>query len=259
MEDSLNNDEKGGSLVTLVLRDPARSESIRALIRKEGGRAFSQSAFYFETLFDCAEAVDFLKNPSKCDLAIFVSPQGVMSMRALSMRKGIDLPKRMPCAGPGIATRKALQAAGFVNVTSPPGVSDLAELLRDSLMGRIAGKRVALIQRLNAAPRALFEIRKRKAIPVPIMCYQRLSNDEGLWTEIDPKLREDLNSIIAFDSPSLNVLLKRSGEDADRIKQMALGVIHPSIAEKAKEMGFENIIITGDSKDMILRLKKQVS
>ncbi len=249
----------GESLVTLVLRDPSRTEAVRALIRKEGGRAFSQTAFTFETAFDCKEATEFLKRPERYDLAIFVSPQGVASMRKISMRAGLELPRRMHCAGPGIATRKALQAAGFSNVTSPPGVGDLNELLRDSSLGRLAGKRVALVQREGAPSRALNEIRKRKGIPAGIMCYRRLSNEGGLWSDIDPGLRGDLNSIIAFDAPSLEVLNRCAGDDGDRVRKMALGVIHTAIADKARELGFENIIVSGDSKHMILQLKEKVA
>lgn len=242
-------------LVTLVLRDPSRTETIRSLIRKEGGRAFSQTAFHFETIFDCQKAIDLLRKPSIYDLVLFVSPQGVAAMRQISMRADIELPKNMLCAGPGMATRKALIGAGFLNVTSPPGVGDLTELLKDAAMGKITGKRIALVQRENAPARAATELRKRKAVAVPIMCYRRLSNEENLWSEIDPGLRGELNSIIAFDSPSLDILLKCAGDDVEKVKNMALGVIHPAITEKAREMGFKNIITSGDSKQMILKLK----
>ena len=246
-------------MVTLVLRDPSRTESIRALIRKEGGRAFSQTAFNFETIFDCKEAISFIKQPSKFDFAIFVSPQGVMSMRRISIKLGVDLPKSMPCAGPGAGTRKALLGAGFRNVASPPGVGDLIELLKESKIGKIAQKRVALIQAQDSHSKAAQEIRKRKAIPIPVMCYKRTVNEEGLWPEDDAEMRQDINSIISYDAPSLDILLKKAGSDEQRIKKMPIGVIHPAIAQKASEMGFENIITSGDSKHMILQLKELVS
>ena len=255
-----NKGDKEGDagLVTLILRDPSYTETIRALIRREGGRAFSNKPYNFETIHDCKEALDLLENSRQYHMAVFASPHGVQSLMQLAMRHNKRLPKNLMCAAPGTATRKALMSAGFQNVVAPPGVGDLRTLLRHRDMSDIAGKVVALVQRENSTSHAVQDLRARKAEPVTIWCYRVVSVGEQVWLGIDEGFRRDMNSIIAFEGQSLELLTKHAGDEVERVKKLPLGVIHPAIHDKAKEIGFENIIVNGDSKALILELAKKV-
>ena len=250
--------ENHREMVTLILRDAARTDGLRSLIRRSGGRAISLPAFSFETVFDCPAALDFLRHPQIYDWVFFASPQGVTNLRQIAIRNNLQLPNKLACAAPGQASRKALLSAGFQNIVAPAGVSDIGNMLKNNMMGRLAKKKIALVQRTNSPPRTVMLLRKYEALPVPIMCYQRLPNKDSFWPSLDASLRSEINSIIAFDAASLEVLLKYADVDEERIKSLPLGVIHNAIGERAAIMGYENIITSGDSKVMILRLKQMV-
>lgn len=246
-------------LVTLILRDANRTDALRTQIRRDGGRAVSLPAFKFRTLKKCPEAVEFLKEPHKFHRLFFSGPHGIASLRQIAVRNRLKLPFDMACAAPGQASLKALQTAGFTNITAPPGVADFDTLLRRNVVGSLSGKRVALVQRKDAPPRAETKLKQLKCVVKTIRCYERIINTDAFWEQLDAKVRADINCILAFDTPSLQVLLDGAGEDADRIRKLPLGVIHRNIEEKARTMGYENIIVTGHTEQMFASMKAMIT
>lgn len=247
-----------GKLVTLILRDANRTESLRALIRRDGGRAVSLPAFRFNTITDCAPAINFLRAPHKVHRLFFAGPHGILALRQIALANRLSLPTEMSCAAPGQASRKALLSAGFTNIIAPPSVGDFDSLMRRSLIGNLSGKRVALVQRLDAPPRAHDKLRQQKCIVTPLKCYERVPNTEDFWDRLDAKLRSEINCILAFDTPSLQLLLDSVGDDGERIRKLPLSVIHRNIEQKATQMGYENIIVTGHNAEMFESLRQMV-
>ena len=240
----------------LVLRDSSRSENLRAAIRAVNGRAYPLPLFRFETIFDCPVAQNFLSSPQGYSHLIFASPNGVSSLRKFAMRHNLPLPYNIRTAGPGPATSKAIVDAGFVNVAMARGTGDLASLLKSHDLGKM--EKVAFVQREFASARALHEFKRMRAVAVPIPCYRWIEDNEDAWEHIPESLRGSFNSIIAFDAATLELLLQRCKDDVERIKKMPVGVIHPAIAEKASALGYENIIVAGESKKLIDDLRTEI-
>lgn len=245
-------------LVTLILRDANRTDLLRMQIRRSGGRAISLPAFHFETVCDCKPAINFLRAPQNVHWLFFAGPHGISSLRQLAVHHRLPLPHGIACAALGQASRKTLLAAGFTNIVALPGINDLEGLLNSKQLGRLNGKRVALVQRLDSPPRAAQELGKFKCIVTPLQCYRRLKNSADTWIRLDEKLRREINSILAFDAASLHVLLELTGEDAQRIRKLPLGVIHRNIQEKAAMMGYENIIASERTTEMLDQLRHKI-
>ena len=64
--------------------------------------------------------------------------------------------------------------------------------------------------------------------------------------------------MVAYDAPSLQLLLERAGGDRAAFLARPLAVIHPAIRDKAAEMGFENIIVASESEDLIGKMQQSV-
>lgn len=245
--------------VVMLLRDTARTERLRAQVRQRGGRAFCLPMFRFVPIYDCAEALAYLRAPQPFAWTVFASPNGVKALHSIAMRNALRLPLNNACAAPGQGTRAALITKGFRNVVAGPGSSDLGSLLRSRALGDLRSKQVALVQRRDAPDRATVALHKRGAQAVlEIACYQRQPCAEDTWSKLNADLRRDCNAAIAFDAPSLEVLLERSGDERAARLAQPLAVIHPTIREKAAEMGFTNIIVSDDSSEIVNKLMQKV-
>lgn len=242
--------------MALILRDSMRSEALRSAIRAEKGRAYPFPLFRFETVYECPAALRFLQGPAEYSHLIFASPNGVAALRKFAMRHNLPLPHGIRAAGPGPASSKALLDAGFTNVALARGISDLASLLKSSDLGKM--DKVAFVQRENASVRAIQEFKRLRTVAIPVPVYRRVEEDEDAWEHIPASLRETFNAIIAFDAATLELLLRRCGGEVARIKAMPVGVIHPAIGDKARALGYENIIVAGESKKLIIDLQDQL-
>ena len=246
------------NLVTMILRESIRTEKLRNLIRQKQGRAFNLPLFTFEAIYDSPSAIEYLKDYQKYHWTVFSSPISAQSLHKIAVRNNIPLPKTINVAAPGQSTQKALNDLGYRNVFAPRGVSDISTMIKSKSFGRLKDRRVAIIQRENAPIKTFRAFQKRGAIPTTITCYHRIATDENIWNKLDPKLQSEINSIIAFDSASLAKLIEVANEDAVKIKDISLAVIHQSIALKAKELGFKTIIVSGEQNEMIKKLEESL-
>ncbi len=243
------------NIVAILLRASNRSTALRAQITRTGGRAIAMPIFSLATEYDCPAAIAFLRQPKNYGLLLFSSPYGVQALRGIALRHQLTLPTAMACAAPGIASRKELIKAGFTNITTPPGIGDLRTLCAELGNQRLVGKRIALVQRVNALPHANTLLVRNKAIPVPMPCYRRTRIAPDTWSAKFDAVRASVNTIIAFEAASLEALNEIAGTDLELIHRLNVGVIHPAIKDKALEIGYENIICHGDITTLLKQLQ----
>ena len=240
------------------LRSEHLLEQVCTTVRAGGGQATALATHRIEPVADCPAAVELLDNPGSFDWTIFSSPNAVHALRAIARKLDRNLDLQMPVAGPGQQSARALAGCGFGNIAAPKLDSGLKALLDCGALGELAGRKIALVQRKDAPPRALEKLRRQQARPVAIECYRRIAAAADLWSSLEAQTRAECNCLLAFDEASLTVLLGRAGEDAGRLRRLPLGVHHPKIEAQARQLGFENIITQSDPKRLLTALARSI-
>ena len=241
------------------LRPPHLLEEVGATVSAGGGRMTALATHQVQAIEDCPAAIELLENPDAFERAIFSGPNAVESLHTISIRCRRPLNPDLPTAAPGPQTARALAQAGFRSIVAPAGESGLAALLASRALGELAGRKVALVQRQAAPPRALEALRQRQALPLAVECYRRIPAAENLWNSLKQEVRAGCNCLLAFDEESLAVLIERAGADAPRLRRLPLGVHHPQIEAKARQLGFENIITHSSPTELLAQLAERTS
>ena len=240
------------------LRSPHLLAAVREAVRAGGGRVTALATHRIEEVADCRAAIDLLAAPDSVDWTVFSSPNAVGALRAVAARLGQQLDPDMPVAGPGPHSAQALAAAGFRNVAAPERGAGIDALLASGVLGELAGRKVALVQRQQGPASSIEAMRQRRAQPVAVECYRRISAGDDLWSGLDAGARAACNCLLAFDGASLAVLLTRAGQDAGRLRRLPLGVHHPQIETRARRLGFENIITQPNQTELLAELAKRI-
>ena len=240
------------------LRSPHLLEKVCAAVRTGGGRATALATHHVRIIEDCPAALELLKNPGATDWTLFSSPNAAGALGAIAARNSLPLDPDMPVAAPGQQTARTLARAGFRSIVAPKQEAGLAALLASGALGDLAGRKVAVVQRQAAPPRTLEALRRRQAAALAIECYHRIRAAEDMWSSLQQEVRTGCNCLLAFDEASLALLLARAGDDAPRLKRLPLGVHHPQIEAKARNLGFENIITQSNPTELLAELAERI-
>ncbi|MCY4325423.1 MAG: uroporphyrinogen-III synthase [Betaproteobacteria bacterium] len=251
--------EQFAGMELIGLRSPHLLARMQQLVRAGGGRMSALATHQIEPIEDCPAALDLLDNPAAFAWAIFASPNAVESLVKISIRHRRTPNPNLATAAPGQQTAQALAAAGFTNIVAPAAEAGLGQLLASGQLAELSGCKVALVQRQAAPPRAFDMLREMQADPVAVECYRRIPAATDLWSSLPSSRRAACNCLLAFDADSLAVLVERAGHDAPRLKRLPLGVHHPQIEAKARQMGFENIITQSSPAELLAQLARHLS
>lgn len=178
--------------------------------------------------------------------AIFVSPNAVQhALPALLADQAWPASLQPLAVGP--STVKALAAAGISNCLCPQERFDSEALLAlpELAPQQVAGKRVAIL-RGNGGRELLGDTLVARGARVDrIPCYQRSGPGAGK-DELAESLRTgSLDALTVSSSEALGYLLELVGADLfARLSALPLFVPHARIAEKARALGFQRVLLT---------------
>jgi uroporphyrinogen-III synthase len=179
------------------------------------------------------------------DLAIFISPNAVHYGMA-AIRASGDLPASLKIASVGQGSAKALHELGIKDVIVPTERFDSESLLALPELQIVAGKRV-MIFRGDGGRELLGDTLKARGAQVEyVTCYLRSKPD----VDASALLNALPHAIIVTSSEALSHLREMLDEVQRRIVcAMVLFVPHQRIAEAARQLGWQQVIVTASGDD----------
>jgi uroporphyrinogen-III synthase len=178
-------------------------------------------------------------------LAIFISPNAVQYGMAAIMAAG-GLPAGLRIATVGQGSARALREFGLHSIIAPPEGADSESLLALPELQDVVGWPV-LILRGDGGRELLGDTLKARGAEVEYAaCYRRTQphHDVSAW---------QADAITVTSSEALAHLRKLLGTDSPPpLLATPLFVLHPRIAEKARQLGFTDVHTTATGDDGLL-------
>jgi uroporphyrinogen-III synthase len=179
------------------------------------------------------------------DLAIFISPNAVRyGMEAI--RASGDMPVSLSIASVGQGSASALRELGVEHIIVPTERFDSESLLALPELQTVVGKRV-MIFRGDGGRELLGDTLKARGAQVEyVTCYLRSKPD----VDASALLKVLPHAIIVTSSEALGFLREMLDEAQRRVVYgIVLFVPHNRIAEAARHLGWQQVIVTGSVDD----------
>lgn len=221
----------------LVTRPGERAANLARLITEAGGRAIVFPAIEIEDLPPPAA----LGELARFDLAVFVSPTAVATV----MPHIQAWPRSLRAATVGGGTRRALEQRGVMNVVSPAHGADSESLLALPELLDVAGKRVIVFRGEGGRELLGETLRQRGAQVEYAACYRRTPpKSRPTWTQAE------VHAVTVSSSQSLANLCGVLGDAF--LRGRPLFVPHPRVADAARALSVEQVVLAGPSDDQML-------
>ena len=222
----------------LVTRPGERAAKLARLVEDSGGRAIVFPAIEIEDL----PPPRALAELARFDLAVFVSPTAV----SRAMPHIPAWPRALRAATVGAGTRRELEQRGVANVVSPAHGADSESLLATPELRDVAGKRVVVFRGEGGRELLGETLRERGAQVEYAACYRRLPPKAGpTWKD------HEVHAVTVSSSQGLANLHEVLGEPF--LRERPLFVPHPRVADAARALALEQIVLAGPSDDQMLQ------
>ncbi|GAB4177030.1 MAG: hypothetical protein OHK0026_10440 [Rhodocyclaceae bacterium] len=179
-------------------------------------------------------------------LAVFVSANAVEHALAVILAQR-EWPAGLTVAAIGKSTERALARHGILGVVTPPGRSDSEALLEAPQLAEAAvrGARVVIFRGDGGRELLGDTLAARGASLEYATCYRRAKPRADPSPLLELWERGELDAITLTSSEGLRNLWDMLGESGRaRLREAALFVPHPRIAEQARALGLKDIRIT---------------
>ena len=181
----------------------------------------------------------------QADLAIFISPNAVRYGMA-AIRASGAVPAALKIASVGQGSAKALRELGIEHIIAPTERFDSESLLMLPELQNVAGKRVMIFRGDGGRELLGDTLRERGAQVEYVTCYLRSKPD----VEVSALLNALPHAITVTSSEALGHLRETLDEAQRRVVcAITLIVPHERIAEAARQMGWQQVIVTGSGDD----------
>jgi len=228
----------------LVTRAVHQAEGLIGLVEASGGRAIAYPCLEIASARDSDSARERLGQA--CDLAIFISPNAVR--HAAALLDGERLQARH-IAAVGEATARALRDAGMPADRVPEQRYDSEGLLALPELQQMQGQTVVIVRGDGGRPLLGDSLRARGAKVGYAEVYRRLrpATDPapllGRWAE-------EVDIVTATSAEVLDNLVAMLGEAGwPRLRSTPLVVISERMAERARGLGFERVLLAAGAED----------
>ena len=185
---------------------------------------------------------------SEFQLAIFISPNAVRyGMAAIHAAGGLPTHVRIATVGQGSV--RALREFGISTVIAPQEKFDSESLLALPELQEVTGQRVLILRGDGGRELLGDTLKQRGAIVEYAECYRRAKP-----TFDPPSLLAAAPDAITVTSSEALVHLHELPDASDKPRVLAtpVFVLHPRIAEKARQLGFADVHITATGDDGLL-------
>ena len=162
-----------------------------------------------------------------------------------------SLPPGLRVATIGGGGARALAARGVARVISPQGRYDSEALLE---LPEIAGAKRVVIFRGQGGRELLGETLSARGARVEYAeCYRRGKPDQDPALLLNAWTRKEIDAVTVTSSEGLRNLLDMVGEAGrPSLLRTPLAAPHPRIAETARSLGVEKVIVTGPGDESLL-------
>lgn len=242
--------------VTVVVTRPlAQCGPLAEAIRAIGGEPLVFPLLEILPADDPAPLAAAVEQLASYRVAIFISPNAVDHALPAILAAG-GWPAGLLPAAVGQGTVKALAAHGVHGCIAPTQRFDSEALLElPELAGeRVTGQRIAIFRGDGGRELLGDTLRARGATVDPVTCYRRLGPSTGAQPLLAAWQNRRLDALTVSSSEGLRYLwdlLPAGGREA--LAETPVFVPHARIAENAKFIGLQKIILTEPADQGILR------
>lgn len=236
----------------VVTRPAHQAQALARLIEDAGGRPILFPVIEIREMDDPRPFLEIVDRLDEFDLAVFISPNAVSrAIKPILERRA--LPPRLKVAAVGGASVRALAGHGVTGVIAPRERYDSEALLELPELAAPSGMRVVIFRGQGGRELLGETLRARGARVEHAECYRRARPDLDPAPLVAAWMRAALDAVTVTSSDGLRNLRAMVGETGRRhLLRTALFVPHPRIAETARELGVERIVVTGPGDEGLL-------
>jgi uroporphyrinogen-III synthase len=234
----------------VVTRPAHQAQAFARLIEAAGGRPILFPAIEIRELDDPRPFVEIVDRLDEFDLAVFISPNAVeRAMDLIAGRHG--LPPGLKIATIGGGGVRSLAARGVTGAISPRGRYDSEALLE---LPEIAGAQRVVIFRGEGGREHLGDALAARGARVEYAeCYRRVRPGLDPAPLLKGWSNDAIHAVTVTSSEGLRNLCAMVGAGGlGPLKRTPLFAPHPRIAETARGLGVEKIVVTGPGDEGLL-------
>ena len=235
----------------VVTRPPRQAASLAAVITARGGRAIVFPTMEIRDIDDSRALSDVIDRLESFDIAIFVSPNAVERGLA-AIRERRPLPRTLRIAAVGRGSARALEREGVTEVIAPATGNDSESLLELAPLREIEGKRVVVFRGEGGRELIRETLEARGACVEYAECYRRARPHADAGELVSAWDGRGIAAFVATSGEGLRNLCAMLGSSGhERLARTPVFVTHPRIAEAARALGLQIVVVTGASDDEI--------
>jgi uroporphyrinogen-III synthase len=238
----------------VVTRPEAQARGLAEGIREQGGAPI---LFPVLAIFDVADVRPILEIADRLDdyaLAIFISPNAVAkALNVILARRPWPPAVRIACIGK--SSEKELARLGLRDVTAPQGRFDSEALLELPPLqaGAVAARRAAIFRGDGGRELLGDTLVARGATVEYVECYHRGRPNLDAAPLLRLWARGEIDAVTLTSSEGLRNLFDMVGKLGRQwLRRTPLFVPHERIAEAARGLGVEQVILTGPGDEGLL-------
>lgn len=228
----------------VVTRPAHQTRQLAQLISSAGGEAILFPVLEILDAADLRPLQALIARLDEFDVAIFISPNAVS--KALNLiRAQRQLPQNLLIAAIGKGSRKELENCGIANIIAPEKQFDSEGLLALPQFQDMRGKRVVIFRGEGGREMLGDTLIARGAELEYAECYRRCKPAIDTAPLLHRWARGEVHAVTATSGESLHNLFDLLGKLGQQwLKKTPLFVPHERIAQIARGMGLEQVIVT---------------
>jgi uroporphyrinogen-III synthase len=230
----------------VITRPQAQAAPLAEAIAAAGGNPLIFPLLEISPAADPQQLAEAAARLGDYSLAVFISPNAADHALPVLLARG-PWPGGLIPAAVGQGTVKLLAERGLHGCIAPTGRFDSEALLDlpELAAGSVAGKRVAIFRGDGGRELLADTLRQRGATVDYISCYRRSGPAHGVMPLLTAWRAGRLDAITASSSEGLRYLVDLLDvEGRAFLQKTPLFVPHARIAENARALGLNNIILT---------------
>ena len=237
----------------VVTRPVHQSAQLAELIRQHGGTPILFPVLEILDTEDLQPLNALIDRLDDFDLAIFISPNAVQkAMNLIKARR--ELPAKLKMAAIGRGSTKELKHFGVDNVITPAKRFDSENLLAMPELQDVTGKRIVIFRGDGGREVLGDTLISRGATIEYAECYRRARPNTSAGELLRYWVRNELQAIIVTSGEGLHNLYDMVGKLGRQwLIKTPLFVPHERIAQIAKELGLEQVIVTPPTDEAMLQ------
>lgn len=233
----------------LVTRPVAQAGALALAITARGGNAVLFPTLEIRPIALSEQSRQCLAQLAGYDYAIFISANAVTH--------GLDQvdpwPAQVPALAVGSATARALAERGVPRIVTPTDGADSDALLRTPLLQAARGRRILIFRGAGGREQLARTLRQRGARVDYVETYERTPP----MTDPAPVARMcengQLHGVCVNSAEGMENLFALMGEEGSQcLRQLPMFVLHARIADRARERGVRQVIVTAPGDDALL-------